>query len=110
MIPGNKQELQEFTDYATRSSRIQVDLYFPEVSVQLCSKHIFETVYNRISTDLLLWEPSAPRAYSGGYDGLYSCNVLSESIHPAFSMCKSGIQYGKDKYLSVAYIYIFFVF
>lgn len=95
VIPGNKQEIGDFTNYAAKTARLQVDLFLPNVSLQLCSKHVLETIYNRISSDLLLWESSAPKTCSDGYNGLYGGADLREPIRPEFSMCKSGIQYGK---------------
>jgi len=47
LIPGDKQEMAEFIDYASRNSRIQLDVSLPCASMHLSSKHIYELVYNR---------------------------------------------------------------
>jgi hypothetical protein len=58
----------------------------------------------RINTDMFLWEPAAPKPKMTSPADLYGgsgqmgidlmSTVLQESLYPAFSMCKSGIQYG----------------
>jgi hypothetical protein len=48
---------------------------------------------------MFLWQPSAPTpvdVYGGnGQTAMdLASAVLQESLYPAFSMCKSGVQYG----------------
>ena len=66
-----------------------------------------KVLYNRLSTDLCLWEPSAPEYYTAkpavastfdvhkaaSYGGLGSA-VLHSPIPGMFIMCKSGVHYG----------------
>lgn len=88
--------MSQFIEHSIRSSQIRLDFFLPSVSLQLVSKHIYELLYNRINTDLLLWEPSAPKPkVNVGFEGASLGCDLQESIYPTFSMCKSGIQYGK---------------
>lgn len=88
--------MNNFIEHSTRSSRIRLDLFVPSLSVQLVSKHIYELLYNRINSDILMWEPSAPKPQVQGISvPTLSCD-LQESIYPMFSMCKSGIQYESD--------------
>jgi hypothetical protein len=47
LIPGDKQEMAEFIDYASRNSRIQLEVSLPCASMHLSSKHIYELIYNR---------------------------------------------------------------
>lgn len=61
IIPGDKQEINEFMDITTRNCRFQLQVSLPVVSMQLANKHVYEVLYNRINSDLLLWEPSAPK-------------------------------------------------
>lgn len=69
------------------------------MSLQLISKRLYETIYNRINNDLLLWEPSAPKpkpptpAYDNINYGPFG-NIDGEG-QEIFTLCKSGIQYGK---------------
>lgn len=83
-------------ELAAHNSRIQIEVSLPVVSLQLVSKHIFEVVYNRINSDLLLWEPNAPKSKAPAFD-LGAVNTYAQYIpetHDTFAMCKSGIQYG----------------
>lgn len=96
VIPGDKQEINNFMELAAHNSRIQIDVSLPVVSLQLVSKHIFEVIYNRINSDLLLWEPNAPKSRTPAFD-LGAVHTFAQYIpegHDTFAMCKSGIQYG----------------
>ncbi|KAF7991887.1 hypothetical protein HCN44_010688 [Aphidius gifuensis] len=99
VIPGNRQEMTEFIDDSTHSAKIQIDINLPCLSIQIPSKHVYEQLYNRINTDLFLWEPSAPHTKYNQTNDIYnnydlSTTLLQESIYPKFSMCKSGIHCG----------------
>lgn len=97
IIPGDRIEMANFIESSIRTSRLRLELFVPTVSLQLVSKHIYELLYNRINTDLLLWEPSAPRPQSSlGINATHLGCDLQESIYPMFSMCKSGIQYESE--------------
>ncbi|XP_029036559.2 autophagy-related protein 2 homolog B [Osmia bicornis bicornis] len=101
IIPGSREEMMEFMDDGFHSSRIQLEINFPCVSVQIPSKRLYELLYNRFNTDLFLWEPSAPRpkysTHMESHIGLdLASTLLQESVYPRFSTCKSGIQYDSD--------------
>ncbi|XP_014205961.1 autophagy-related protein 2 homolog B [Copidosoma floridanum] len=101
ITPGNKAEMNEFIEEGTRSSRIRLEIGLPCASVQIPSKHLYELIYNRFNTDLLLWKPSAPKSkhttHTDTNIGLdLASTLLQESVIPKFSMCKSGIGYGSD--------------
>lgn len=77
----------EFMDEGLRGSRIQLEINFPCVSVQIPSKHIYELLYNRFITDLFLWTPSAPRpkysTHMESHVGLdLASTLLQESAYP----------------------------
>lgn len=96
IIPGDRQEMNNFIEHATRSAQVRLELFIPTLSLQLVSKHVYELLYNRINSDLLLWESSAPtRPMSINLATNLGCD-LQESIYPMFSMCKSGIQYESE--------------
>nr|XP_022914053.1 autophagy-related protein 2 homolog B isoform X1 [Onthophagus taurus] len=93
--PGDKQEMEDFVNNTLSNSLIELEMHLPVVSLQLLTKHIYEVIYNRINSDLLLWEPSAPR----------NCNTYTnDNIIPnftthetdTFGMCKSNINYGSE--------------
>ncbi|KAE8748880.1 hypothetical protein FOCC_FOCC004474 [Frankliniella occidentalis] len=97
VIPGNQKEIKDFIRYATQSSQLQFEIHIPCATVQFPSKHMFELVYNRISTDLLLWTPSAPKPKSVPSAMAQDLSSFPNfSPYPGFSMCKSGIQYESD--------------
>lgn len=47
IIPGDKQEIAEFIDAASRNARLQVEISLPRANVHFPSKHLYEVVYNR---------------------------------------------------------------
>nr|QSV39518.1 autophagy associated protein [Locusta migratoria] len=105
VIPGDKNEMTEFIEHASRNCRVQLEINLPCASMQISSKHLYELIYNRsrINTDMFLWEPSAPKPshsdlYSGkGSGGVdLSSALLQDQVYPTFSLCKSGIQYDSD--------------
>lgn len=94
--PGSEAEMEQFTRSSIEHSNIHLDLNFPIVSLQLESKQIYEIIYNRINSDLLLWEPQTTP-----YDITplmpFTTDILPEpSIYPAFGICKSGNAYESD--------------
>ena len=107
LIPGNSEEIAEFIAAASNKCLRQVDLSLPKATLLLHSQKFFEVLYNRLSTDLCLWEPSAPQYFtspqgppfhelnkSASYGGLGSA-VLQSPIPGMFIMCKSGVAYGE---------------
>ncbi|XP_076819343.1 autophagy-related protein 2 homolog B-like isoform X2 [Clavelina lepadiformis] len=72
MIPGNQEELKNFKDHASAMSAFHVAVHFPVVKIYCPSMPFFESLYNRINNDLLLWMPSSaqPTEHS-----VYSENV-----------------------------------
>ncbi|XP_055537641.1 autophagy-related protein 2 homolog A [Wyeomyia smithii] len=106
-LPGDCEELNKFCQAAMGISKVQIRIDFPVVSFQLKSKHLYEVIYNRISTDLLLWEPSAPAAnvateasanvsaskvaFDESPFGLANMGMM-DSIYVPFTMCQSAIQ------------------
>ncbi|KAK7872956.1 hypothetical protein R5R35_004266 [Gryllus longicercus] len=106
IIPGDKQEMASFMEYASQSTRLHLEMSLPSASVHLPSKHLYELIYNRVNTDMFLWEPSAPKPQPGssaadGYGvraaaGVELSTFLQDTLYTTFSMCKSGIQYESD--------------
>jgi len=109
LVPGNSEEMLEFSGIASKRCLQQMDISLPKVTMVLPSQHFYEVLYNRLATDLCLWEPSAPEFFtrpnaSGGnlemnkppsYGGLGSA-VLQSPIPGMFIMCKSGVVYESD--------------
>lgn len=97
VIPGDKQEIEAFIEQTTQKSRIHLQVFLPDVSMQLISKHVYELLYNRINNDLLLWEPSAPKPKSQVLENVFpTLNIpCTSDTQETFSMCRSGIKYGE---------------
>lgn len=103
IIPGDKHEIEEFIQSSSSCCRTKVEIFLPTLSLHLKSKHIYELIYNRINSDLLLWEPSAPKqtVELGETNTSMYQNVDTKkfNIQESFGLCKSGIQYGKHTYI-----------
>ncbi|XP_049276708.1 autophagy-related protein 2 homolog A isoform X1 [Anopheles funestus] len=107
-LPGDTDEMNTFCSCAMKRAKLQIRVDLPVVSLQLKSKHLYEVIYNRISTDLLLWEPSAPSATAAAEAQLNAQHTarvsfrepeislagmgMMDSIYMPYTMCQSGIQ------------------
>ncbi|KAG7163547.1 autophagy-related protein 2 homolog A-like [Homarus americanus] len=100
-IPADKEEVLEFMENILKNVQLHIEIHLPNVQLILPSKHIYEVVYNRLVSDLLLWEPSAPKPAShsnrnlnvaqGGLD--LASVFMNESIYQSttqFTMCTSA--------------------
>ncbi|KAM3960547.1 LOW QUALITY PROTEIN: autophagy-related protein 2 homolog A-like [Aphomia sociella] len=83
IVPGNEEEMSEFTTSAIENSSIHLEFNLPILSLQLESKQIYEIIYNRINSDLLLWEPQP-------YDPFGINPLMCASIYPAFGGFKTN--------------------
>lgn len=100
LLPGDKAEMKQFCDTATRASRIQIKVSIPVVSLQIRTKQLLEVLYNRINSDLLLWEPMNPIDEPSQYEAssvnpLLSADMM-DSMYTPYSMAKSGIYYDSN--------------
>ncbi|XP_052756582.1 autophagy-related protein 2 homolog A isoform X3 [Galleria mellonella] len=82
IVPGNDEEMAEFTASAIETSSIHLEFNLPVLSLQLESKQLYEIIYNRINSDLLLWEPQP-------FDPYEINPLMCASIYPAFGACKT---------------------
>jgi autophagy-related protein 2 len=99
LIPGDRDEMNRFCDNAMKFSKLQIKVDLPVVSVQLKSKHLYEVIYNRIISDILMWETSVPKkkpevviALKKPPDSLMNAGMM-DSIYAPFAMCKSNINF-----------------
>ncbi|XP_053613848.1 autophagy-related protein 2 homolog A [Plodia interpunctella] len=83
IVPGTEEEMAEFTNSAIENSAIHLELNLPVLSLQLESKQIYEILYNRINSDLLLWEPQI-------LDPFEISPIMCASIYPSFGECKTS--------------------
>lgn len=140
LIPGDANEMNEFCDEAEDTSKLKITVNLPTVSLQLrcvnhltivkslkwsartynfikivkiCNfrtKHMYEVIYNRIISNLLLWTPSAPNATKqppqqsniDATNPFHNINMTDSGSIP-FSMAKSNIFFGEYKLLYLTY-------
>ncbi|GAB1600117.1 autophagy-related protein 2 homolog B-like [Argonauta hians] len=60
ILPGDKEELKEFQYKTAANSCLLLEITVPSGNITFPDKQFYELLYNRISNDLLLWEPTAP--------------------------------------------------
>ncbi|XP_036114200.1 autophagy-related protein 2 homolog A isoform X1 [Molossus molossus] len=96
VIPGDPEEMRTFQSRALAQSRCSLEVVLPSAHVFLPSKEVYESLYNRINNDLLMWEPadllpaSAPASHPPGFPG------PSGFWHDNFKMCKSAFKLDSD--------------
>uniref|UniRef100_A0A8D0C9M2 Autophagy related 2B n=1 Tax=Salvator merianae TaxID=96440 RepID=A0A8D0C9M2_SALMN len=102
VMPGDVVEMTEFQDKAISNSHYVLELTLPNVSLTLPNKSFYEKLYNRISNDLLLWEPTAPSPVETFENISYGVglSVASQLINTfskdSFSQFKSTIHYDDE--------------
>ncbi|XP_055987729.1 autophagy-related protein 2 homolog A [Sorex fumeus] len=96
VIPGDAEEMRAFQNRALALSRCCLELLLPNAHIFLPSKDFYESLYNRINNDLLMWEPPdllpgapSPAQPPGDQDpsGFWSDH---------FKMCKSAFKLDSD--------------
>lgn len=90
VMPGNREELRTFTEFALKNSKMRVSINLPRADVQLKSKHIYELLYNRVNSDLLMWTPGShqlvvPANNSGAGDLLLNFGLMDSVYAPSVS-------------------------
>ncbi|XP_010597365.2 autophagy-related protein 2 homolog A isoform X1 [Loxodonta africana] len=89
VIPGDPEEMRAFQSRTLALSQCSLEVTLPSVHIFLPSKEVYESIYNRINNDLLMWEPAdllpttGPTAQPPGFLG-------------AFKMCKSAFKMDSD--------------
>ncbi|XP_008106872.2 autophagy-related protein 2 homolog B isoform X2 [Anolis carolinensis] len=102
VMPGDAVEMTEFQDKAISNSHYVLELTLPNVCLTLPNKSFYEKLYNRISNDLLLWEPTAPSPVETFENISYGVglSVASQLINTfskdSFSQFKSTIHYDDE--------------
>ncbi|XP_059959297.1 autophagy-related protein 2 homolog A isoform X2 [Mesoplodon densirostris] len=100
VIPGDAEEMRTFQSRALALSRCSLEVVLPGAHVFLPSKEVYESLYNRINNDLLMWEPAdllptpapapAPAPRPTGFPD------ASGFWHDSFKMCKSAFKLDSD--------------
>jgi len=48
VVPGSREEIMEFVENTNANSKVYLDINVPCLFVTLPSKHLYETIYNRL--------------------------------------------------------------
>ncbi|XP_051662383.1 autophagy-related protein 2 homolog B isoform X3 [Manacus candei] len=102
VMPGDVVEMTEFQDKTISNSHYVLELMLPNIHLTLPNKSFYEKLYNRISNDLLLWEPTAPSPVETFENLSYGVglSVASQLINTfskdSFSQFKSAVNYDDE--------------
>uniref|UniRef100_A0A8C2XIC9 Autophagy related 2A n=1 Tax=Cyclopterus lumpus TaxID=8103 RepID=A0A8C2XIC9_CYCLU len=91
VIPADPEEMRQFQAQCVAQCQCAVDINLPLAYILLPSKQAFQSFYNRINNDLLMWEPPPPSAHSPDH---------SRHHHDEFQLCKSAFRLGEFDCLS----------
>lgn len=106
ITPADKAQLKKFADKAGSNCRLLLDFSLPLVELYVPDKHFYEILYNRLTMDMVLWEPAVPQPtwHGEGAAGAkfapfdVSSQLVQEgSCFQAFSMCRSGLRRDSDE-------------
>ncbi|XP_077464814.1 autophagy-related protein 2 homolog A [Stigmatopora argus] len=90
VIPADPEEMRQFQAQCVAQSQCAVDIRFPLAYILLPSKQAFQSIYNRINNDLLMWEapsPAPPSTISPTH---------ARQQHDEFQLCKSAFRLDSD--------------
>ncbi|XP_023559729.1 autophagy-related protein 2 homolog A isoform X3 [Octodon degus] len=96
VIPGDPEEMRMFQSRTLALSRCSLEMTLPSAHVFLPSKEVYESIYNRVNNDLLMWEPAdllptrGPATQPSGFPS------SSGLWHESFKMCKSAFKLDSD--------------
>ncbi|XP_050814796.1 autophagy-related protein 2 homolog A isoform X2 [Gopherus flavomarginatus] len=103
VIPGDPEEMADFQAKTVAASQYALEVTLPSVHIFLPSKQFYESIYNRINNDLLMWEPASPFLCSSGPAGGAAPGAFFPNHPPPpkywqdnFKMCKSAFKLDSD--------------
>ncbi|KAL1435283.1 hypothetical protein MTO96_011200 [Rhipicephalus appendiculatus] len=104
--PSDKATLRTFIDKTASNCRIQLEFLLPSVELTMPDKQFYEIIYNRLTMDLVLWEPVVSRLVASGDCSIIASSGDGASFYPdirapgqlaqqssmfqEFHMCRSG--------------------
>ncbi|XP_056625183.1 autophagy-related protein 2 homolog A [Triplophysa dalaica] len=99
VIPADPEEMKEFQSQCICQCQYVVDITFPVAFILLPSKDAFQSIYNRINNDLLMWEPPPvppPPAPSFSSKGARIPSHQRRPEKDEFYLCKSAFRLESD--------------
>uniref|UniRef100_A0A672GI32 Autophagy related 2A n=1 Tax=Salarias fasciatus TaxID=181472 RepID=A0A672GI32_SALFA len=90
VIPADPDEMRQFQEQCVAQCQCAVDISLPLAYILLPSKQAFQSVYNRINNDLLMWEPPPPPPPSAHSPD------RGRHRHDEFQLCKSAFRLDSD--------------
>ncbi|XP_051506271.1 autophagy-related protein 2 homolog A-like [Myxocyprinus asiaticus] len=101
VIPADPEEMNEFQAQCICQCQYVVDITFPVAYILLPSKEAFQSIYNRINNDLLMWEPppplqSPPPAPPSSLQSASSASQQHRHEEDEFYACKSAFRLESD--------------
>uniref|UniRef100_A0A667ZPJ6 Autophagy related 2A n=1 Tax=Myripristis murdjan TaxID=586833 RepID=A0A667ZPJ6_9TELE len=91
VIPADAEEMCQFQAQGVAQCQCAMDISLPLAYVLLPSKQAFQSIYNRISNDLLMWEPPPPPPPSA-----HSPHAGHRHLDSEFQLCKSAFRLDSD--------------
>ncbi|KAF3693991.1 Autophagy-related protein 2 -like protein A [Channa argus] len=89
VIPADPEEMSQFQAQCVSQCQCAVDISLPLAYILLPSKQAFQSIYNRINNDLLMWEPPPPPS-------AYSPDQSRYHHSDDFQLCKSAFRLDSD--------------
>ncbi|KAF6726611.1 Autophagy-related 2-like protein A [Oryzias melastigma] len=90
VIPADPEEMLQFQEQCVAQCQCAVDVSMPLAYILLPSKQAFQSIYNRINNDLLMWEPPPPPPPSA------HSPERSNHQREEFQLCKSAFRLDSD--------------
>uniref|UniRef100_A0A6Q2ZEL9 Autophagy related 2A n=1 Tax=Esox lucius TaxID=8010 RepID=A0A6Q2ZEL9_ESOLU len=91
VIPADPEEMQQFHSQCVSQCQYVVDVSLPLAYIFLPSKQAFQSIYNRINNDLLMWEAPPPSDHNNG-----KSSQNQHQNHDNFQLCKSAFRLDSD--------------
>ncbi|KAK9497547.1 hypothetical protein O3M35_004247 [Rhynocoris fuscipes] len=93
IMPGSQEDMRKFINSAQENCKIQININLPNLTVIFSTKHLYEVIYNRLTSDLSLWQSSG----SQNFRNKNTQFDLTPLLQPTFSLCKSALQFESDE-------------
>uniref|UniRef100_A0A665XFI8 Autophagy related 2A n=1 Tax=Echeneis naucrates TaxID=173247 RepID=A0A665XFI8_ECHNA len=91
VIPADPEEMRQFQAQCVAQCQCAVNISLPLAYILLPSKQAFQSIYNRINNDLLMWEPPPPPPPPTAHSANHSLQR-----HDEFQLCKSAFRLDSD--------------